>query len=88
MGEKLRVRVCVGLNCSFSGGLQLLESLEDDERISEFCEITSSRCINDACQGGQDAPVVEIDGKPMVRASLEEVTDILLERCLELKNNA
>lgn len=83
----VHVRVCIGMNCSFSGGLQLLEALESDERIAKYCEITSSRCVDDHCRGGQDAPVVEIDGRILTRASLEVVTDLLLERCRELENH-
>jgi NADH:ubiquinone oxidoreductase subunit E len=79
VNEKLNVQVCVGMNCSFRGGLQLLEALETDQRFQKICEINSSTCLGEACNKGNDSPVVQINDHILVKTTLEEVVQAILQ---------
>jgi len=77
---KLTVRVCVGLNCSFRGGLQLLEAMEDDPRLRDGCEVEEVGCQDELCAGGRLSPVVFVDGEPLCGIGVAELCDLLHER--------
>ncbi len=56
-----------------------MEALETDERFQKICEINSSTCLDEACNKGDDSPVVQINGHILVKATLEEVVQAILQ---------
>jgi NADH:ubiquinone oxidoreductase subunit E len=73
--EPIRVRVCVGTNCFFSGSESLIEMLESDTELADFVKIEGIRCMDKACAGGRDSPVVEIGDKRLLCATSEIVME-------------
>jgi NADH:ubiquinone oxidoreductase subunit E len=68
----IKVKVCVGTNCSFNGGLELLEYLEENRLLKDKIEIETSRCFNKVCKP-DNSPVVMIDEEMLTRAKLDDV---------------
>lgn len=75
MAKPIKVRVCVGTNCCFSGGESLLEMLEEDADLASFIELEATRCMDKACDGGRASPVVEIEGRRWLKATPEQVME-------------
>lgn len=75
--EAIKVRVCVGTHCCFSGGEVLIEQLETNADLLGLINLEAVRCIGRLCEGGLKAPVVEIDGKTVVQATLEEIMELI-----------
>ncbi|MDY0060884.1 MAG: hypothetical protein RBU45_13810 [Myxococcota bacterium] len=77
---KLVVQVCVGLNCSFHGALQLLEAIEEDTVLQAGCDVEEAPCLCDLCEGGTRSPVVRVDGEPVCGLDVARLCDLLHER--------
>lgn len=75
MAEPIKVRVCVGTNCCYSGGEALLDMLEADGDLGPFVTLEAARCMDKACDGGRASPVVEIDGRRWLNATPERVME-------------
>jgi NADH:ubiquinone oxidoreductase subunit E len=74
---RLKVKVCVGTNCCYSGGESLIEMLESDEALADFVEIEAVRCVDKACDGGRQSPVVIVGEKSFLRATPEIVMEAI-----------
>lgn len=84
----IRVRVCVGTNCVFHGGQAMADRLESEPLLSGLVEGEEVACIGKRCAGGNRAPVVEIDGEILLRASAERVSALLHERLAARRGGA
>lgn len=73
--DRIKVRVCVGTNCCYSGGESLMEMLESDAELSDFVEIEAVRCMDKACDGGRQSPVVVVGEKSFLRATPELIME-------------
>jgi NADH:ubiquinone oxidoreductase subunit E len=73
--EPLRVRVCVGTNCCVAGGEAILEMLEQDEDLAGLVKVEAIHCLNKACDGGRESPIVEVEGTCIKRATPELVAE-------------
>jgi len=78
--KKPLVRVCVGTNCAFHGGQLILEKLDSEPLIKDKIDIEAVKCFDKACKDGKNSPVVEIDGKKYLRASIEKVSEIIITK--------
>ncbi|MBI5035954.1 NAD(P)H-dependent oxidoreductase subunit E [Candidatus Micrarchaeota archaeon] len=76
------VQVCAGTSCHSQGGLNVLEALKKELKISEGCvtkdkkfELEVVRCFGECAL----APVIRIDGKDHVKVKLKSIPKILAE---------
>jgi hypothetical protein len=69
--NKIKVRICIGTNCCFHGSEMLVDALENDADPGPLVELEEVRCFDKLCQGGINSPVVEVNGKLIVQATLE-----------------
>ena len=77
------VKVCTGTNCSYRGGQAILDALESDPLLKDRVTIETTRCIDDRCCDGERSPVIEIDGEPVVSASIERVSEAIFSKLRE-----
>ncbi len=82
--EPIKVRVCVGTNCCFTGGESILEALEDDDDLAGFVDVEAIRCLEKTCAGGTESPVVTVGGRLIKRATLEVVMEEIERQALPL----
>jgi NADH:ubiquinone oxidoreductase subunit E len=68
----LEVKVCVGTNCSFQGGLDILEYLENEESLEGKIQVSTSNCMNKVCRNG-NSPVVMVGDEVILKAALDKV---------------
>jgi NADH:ubiquinone oxidoreductase subunit E len=68
----LEVKVCVGTSCSFGGGLEILEYLEQDEGLEDKIHLTTSKCFNKACKPN-NSPIVQVGDEFVTNATLDKV---------------
>lgn len=80
MSGKIKVRICLGTSCCFSGGEAIMEMLENDEELSAFTELDACHCMNKACDSGRRAPVVEVDELQILHATPEVVMEEIERR--------
>ena len=82
--KPVKVRVCVGTNCCFSGGGALIDMLESDPELGAFVEAEGVLCMDKACSGGKHSPVVEVEGRRFLNATpeivMEEIERIAFRR--------
>jgi len=82
--EPIKVRVCVGTNCCFTGGESILEALEDDDDLAGFVDVEAIRCLEKTCASGTESPVVTVGGRLIKRATLEVVMEEIERQALPL----
>ncbi len=82
------VRVCIGTNCAFRGGLHLLEALEADPQVQKFCVVEGVKCLQETCAAGEQSPVVEINGERIAGATLEQVLAKLMSISSGMRSDA
>lgn len=83
MAEKIKIEICCGTTCYMLGAGELLK-LEEilPEEWREFVDISAVPC-NELCNDPKNlhnAPFITIDGEVYANASLEGVTNILVEK--------
>lgn len=81
--EKIKLKLCVGTMCYVMGGAQLME-IEDmlSPEEKECIEITLSPCLQQ-CNGKENPPFAELDGKIISGASKQTLLRIIKE---EIRN--
>ncbi|MEX2681379.1 MAG: (2Fe-2S) ferredoxin domain-containing protein [Candidatus Sigynarchaeota archaeon] len=79
---RVRVRVCVGTNCTFHGGQLISDRLESEPLFKGDIDVQveNVKCFDNLCADGKDSPVVEIDGAIYKRMSVEKVSEIVFSR--------
>ncbi len=77
--HRIEVKVCMATHCHFAGAETIVEMLEDDADLAEFIDIKCVPCMDKACEGGRDSPVVEVGGQRMMRATPESVIEKIEE---------
>ena len=75
----IKVIVCLGTNCSFQGGMQIHDFLEQDPLFHGRIELVAGKCFQEACKPDQ-APVVSVDGELIRKATLDKVLAAVRER--------
>jgi NADH:ubiquinone oxidoreductase subunit E len=73
----VKVRICIGTNCSFHGGQLIHDKLESEPLLQGHVDLETVKCLDKACKDGKNSPVVEIDGKIHPRASIEKISEII-----------
>ncbi len=68
----VNVTICVGTNCSFQGGLDILDYLENDIEMKNQLKVVTSNCIGKACKP-DNSPIVMVEDEMIARASLDQV---------------
>ena len=85
--NKLRIRVCGGMNCSGSGGGRQLEaafqSVLEAAGISDKVEVFRAHCLGE-CQHG---PCVRIAGERFYHVAKEDVPDLVHAEVLPRLND-
>lgn len=80
--DKLRIRVCGGMNCSAAGGGRSLEEAFqralEDAGVLEDVELLRAHCLGE-CQNG---PCVRIAGERFYHVQKEDVHDLLRDEIL------
>lgn len=66
------VKICVGTNCSFTGSLDILEFLENDEKYVDKIKIETCKCFDQQCKP-DNAPLVKVNGDLILKATLDKV---------------
>nr|MDO8111238.1 NAD(P)H-dependent oxidoreductase subunit E [Candidatus Sigynarchaeota archaeon] len=78
--RKVRVRICIGTNCSFHGGQLIYDKLDSEPLLQDHIDLETVKCFDKACKEGKNSPVVEIDGKLHARASIEKISEIIFTK--------
>jgi NADH:ubiquinone oxidoreductase subunit E len=68
----LEVKICAGTHCSYRGGLDILEYLQNDETFANKIELMTSTCINHLCKE-DNAPVVQVGDEIITNATLDKI---------------
>jgi len=68
----LEVRVCVGTNCAYKGGLHILEYLEEEEDLQKKITLITCNCINKECKP-DFSPVVVVGNEMIKKSTLNKV---------------
>lgn len=80
--DKLRIRVCGGMNCSGVGGGRQLEDAFQQEfeaaGVADDVEILRAHCLGE-CQNG---PCVRIAGERFYHVQKEDVPDLVRDEVL------
>lgn len=80
--DKLRIRVCGGMNCSVNGGGRPLEDAIQQALeaagVAEEVEIFRAHCLGE-CQNG---PCVRIGGDRFYHVQKDDVPDLMREEIL------
>ncbi len=74
-GNKIHISVCTGTNCAFRGASQLVEALQAEKDIQEYCVISEMSCPNSVCDHSRRSPVVKINGEYILEAKLEAIME-------------
>lgn len=77
--HRIDVKVCMATHCHFAGAETIVEMLEEDADLADFIAIHCVPCMDKACEGGRDSPVVEVGGARLVRATPESVIEKIEE---------
>lgn len=86
----MKVKVCVGSNCTLLGAMNILDQIEDLKEIisespenyqNEPLDVEAVKCIG-ICKETTEpvAPVVVIDGETMTQASGQVVMEKILDK--------
>jgi len=86
----MKVKVCVGSNCTFLGSMSILDQIDDlkdiisddpDNYRDEDLEVEAIKCLG-FCKGTDEkgAPVVAIDGEPMYNATSQIVMEKIINK--------
>ncbi|MHA1856107.1 MAG: NAD(P)H-dependent oxidoreductase subunit E [Promethearchaeota archaeon] len=78
--ELINVKVCCGMNCLAHGGQELLDLVENDQKITDHCQIEGVECREICGDLGKKSPVVEIDGKIYSKMTAERLIDMLYKK--------
>lgn len=73
----IHVKVCIGTNCSYHGGQQVLEQLESEPFFLGKIELEVTKCFDDICDGGKNSPLVEVEGRIFENATTREVSEAI-----------
>jgi len=79
-GDKIHIFVCTGTNCAFRGASQLMEALQAEKDIQEYCDISEMPCPNSVCDHSRRSPVVKINDDYILEAKLEAIMDEVYTR--------
>lgn len=84
----MKVKVCVGSNCTLLGSMSILDQLEDlrdiidedkDNYHNEELEVEAIKCIGYCKEKGEKvAPIVVIDDEPIFRATGQAVMEKII----------
>jgi len=84
-GSTMRVKVCMGTNCTLLGAMNILDSIEDlkdiiEENNEEYNEdelhVEAVKCLNYCKETKENiAPVVVIDDEVILNATSQEVME-------------
>jgi NADH:ubiquinone oxidoreductase subunit E len=77
--HRIEVKVCMATHCHFAGAETIVEMLEQDTDLANFIAINCVPCMERACDGGRNSPVVEVEGDRLVRATPESVIEKIEE---------
>lgn len=84
--DKLRIRICGGMNCSGNGGGSVLEAAFQREleqlEIDDEVEIFRAHCLGE-CHSG---PCVRIAGERFYHVKMEDVAALIREEVLPKLN--
>lgn len=86
----MKVKVCVGSNCTLLGSMGILDQIEDlkdiidndsDNYRDEELEVEAIKCLG-FCKNSdvKVAPVVVIDGEPMFKATSQTVMEKIVNK--------
>lgn len=86
----MKVKVCVGSNCTLLGAMNILDQIEDLKEIisehpesyqNESMEVEAVKCIG-ICKGTTEpvAPVVVLDGEIILQASGRVVMEKIMDK--------
>ncbi len=86
----MKVKVCVGSNCTFLGSMSILDQIDDlkdiisddpDNYRDEDLEVEAIKCLG-FCKGTDEkvAPVVVIDDEPMYNATSQIVMEKIINK--------
>ncbi len=78
--ELINVKICCGMNCLAHGGQELLDLVENDQKITNNCQIEGVECRETCGDLGKESPVVEIDGKIYSKMTAERLIDMLYKK--------
>jgi len=88
--EMMKVKVCVGSNCTFLGSMGILDQLEDLKEIisensdnyrDEDLEVEAIKCLG-FCKGTNEkiAPIILIDDEPIFNATGQIVMEKIVDK--------
>lgn len=86
----MKVKVCLGSNCTLLGSMNILDQLDDlrdiirddsDSYKDEILEVEAIKCLN-YCKESKEkiAPVVIIDEEPIFKATSQEVMEKIVKK--------
>lgn len=86
----MKVKVCVGSNCTFLGSMSILDQIDDlreiisensDDYSDEDLEVEAIRCLG-FCKDTDEkvAPIVVIDDEPMYNATGQTVMEKIINK--------
>lgn len=86
----MKVKVCVGSNCTFLGSMGILDQIEDlkeiisenaDDYIDEELEVEAIKCLG-YCKGTSKkiAPIILIDDEPIFNATGQIVMEKIVNK--------
>lgn len=86
----MKVKVCVGSNCTLLGSMNILDQIDDlkeiisediDNYIDEELEVEAVKCIGYCKQTTEKvAPLVVIDDEPMYNATGQAVMEKIISK--------
>ncbi|MFH2113672.1 MAG: hypothetical protein ABIJ86_04100 [Spirochaetota bacterium] len=85
-GKKpLLVEICMGVNCTFLGAGNLLQTILSEKDLTPYCMVRELSCFKDRCEHAYKSPIVRIDKEYFENASPEVILDALYTRIDEIK---
>lgn len=86
----MKVKVCVGSNCTLLGSMSILDQIDDlkdiisedaDNYSTEGLEVEVIKCLGYCKETNEQvAPVVVIDGEPMFNATSQAVMEKIVNK--------
>ena len=83
--KPLLVEICMGVNCTFRGAGNLLQTIRSEKELAPYCTVREMSCFNDRCEHAYKSPIVRIDGEYYENASPEVILDTLYTRIDEIE---
>jgi NADH:ubiquinone oxidoreductase subunit E len=70
----VHIKVCSGRNCIALGNYEILDYLESQPDLMEFCRVVATPC-QERCEGGGHSPVVFVNDVIITNATTQEVLE-------------